>query len=109
MSIPSDYQIIDPSVLSTIKTPEQAVNYIDDVINTIRALILKCPPPETARIDCAEYVRWERRVLITHGQAMGALQFAQAAGFISIPQFKILKNKIIGATLRRTADVQIGV
>jgi hypothetical protein len=108
MPIPSDTLIVDPAVVGNLSSAEQASNYVSAKIEELRTLIRNEPPPKTAQVNCFEYIRWERRVLITHGQAVGALQALQAFGHISVPQFKVLKDKIIGVMLRKTADVQMG-
>jgi hypothetical protein len=95
-------------VTKTLKTTEEATNFIVDQIGTVRKHLQNQPPPDTDEITSMKFVKWERRYLIDYGQAMGMIRFAQAFGHIPVELFKDLKNRLIGTVLRKTADVQAG-
>lgn len=109
MTIPTDDLIVDPLAIARLNSPEEASNYIRERVGQVREQLAKCPPPPTSQLNALEYIKWERRLLMLHGQAAGALMFAQAFGHIPIPLFKQLKNEILGAMLRRASDVQMGI
>jgi len=104
----NDRLIIDPNVVESLATPEQAANYIRERIEYVRDAIRRQPPPPTDELSGIDYLRWERRLMLLHGQALGCLMFAQAFGHISIPVFQLLKQEILAAMLRKTSDVQLG-
>lgn len=104
-----DKLIIDPREMPELDTPEQASNFIQEKIHQARDLIKHRPPPPTNNLQALEYLRWERRLMIMHGQCIGALQALQAFNLLSIPQFQVLKGEILGTFLRKAADVQLGV
>lgn len=104
-----DNLIMDPRVTEHLKTNEEAVNYVDEFAKKVSRYMKEMPGPQTARLNAMAYVKWERRMLITYGRGVGALEALQAFGIIYISQFKTLKNKLMGAMLPRTASVQMGV
>ena len=104
-----DNLIIDPRAMPELNTPEQARNYVEEKIRDVADQMQRQPPPPTNQLNALPYIKWERRLLILHGQAVGALQALQAFDLLSVQQFQVLKNKIIGTMLRRAANVQMGL
>lgn len=99
--------IFDPEEFSQQVTPEQALNYVREKIEKVRAEIDKMPAPASDELfstdKVTEYQHWHNRLLIIYGQAVGAVAAAQAFGHISIPEFQVLKRDLMGVMQRRSA------
>ena len=104
----SDLAVFDPRIVGSLKGPDQAINFIRERVKIVRQEVIMMPGHGPGGLASRAYLRWERRLMILHGQAMGALQALQAFGFISIAEFKALKQEVIGSVLSRAADAQMG-
>lgn len=104
-----DNMLITPADFATLDTPEQAVNFVEHKIKVWVDWTLTKPPPPTDDLTSRAYLIWERRHLIAYGEIIGAMQALQAFNKISIKQFKVLKLKVIAATVRKAGAVQMGV
>ena len=104
----NDNLIMDPSVVTSLTSRDQAINFIREQIKRVRDEIARRPIPGTNEITSTDYVQWERKLMILHGRAMGSLQTLQAFGHLSIAEFKVLKREIIGAVVVKAADAQMG-
>lgn len=108
MPIEPDNMIVSRQDFERLTSPEQAVNFVEYKIGCWIDWSLKKPPPPTDEITSREYLIWERRHMIAYGEIVGAMQAFQAVGKISEQQFKALKLRVIAATVRKAASVQMG-
>ena len=96
-----------PEVTTQFVTPEQASNYVRSKIGDLRWHMKNQPLPATNLVNDEIFKRWFNKYLIVYGQAIGAIQTAQAFGHISVEIFYQLKNELLATTLRKTADAQM--
>jgi len=101
--------VMDPHAIAKLQSLEQARNYVEEWIGKVAEMVRTAPPPPTNNLEAAAYLVWRNRLMITHGQAIGALCALQVFGIIPVPMFQELKLKIIGTVLRKSADVQLGI
>lgn len=104
----NDRLIVDPNVVQILDGPEQVTNYLRERIEEVRWQIRNRPPPPTDELTGVDYLMWERRVMMLHGQALGSLMFAQAFGHLGPELFQLLKNELLAALLLRTSEIQLG-
>ncbi|MCU0912978.1 MAG: hypothetical protein MUC88_00270 [Planctomycetes bacterium] len=105
-----DHLIVDPRVVAgQLATPEQAQNYVLERIQAVYETIRRQPPPPTDQLTSVAYLRWERKLMLYHGQAIGTLMALQAFGHVPIPMFETLKRQLLSALLHRTAEAALGV
>lgn len=103
-----DSLILSPNEVQKLRTPEEAVNFVDAEINAVLELLRVRPPPPTDQLSALEYMLWERRVMIIYGGAVKALDALHAFGHIPRPMFERLKRKAMGTMLPKVANVQMG-
>ncbi len=104
-----DGMVISKADFARITTPEQAINFVDHKIEVWVDYTLHEPAPPTDDLTSRTYLIWRNRAMIAYGEIVGALQAMEAMGQISVNQFKALKLKVIAATTRKAAAVQLGV
>ena len=104
-----DNMLITAADFARLDTPEQAMNFVEHKIAVWVDWTLKKPPPPTDELTSREYIIWERRMMMSYGEIVGAMQALQAFGKISMEQFKQLKLRVIAATVRKAGAVQMGV
>lgn len=104
MSEPMDLEIVSPSVIGKL-TREQVVNYIDQRIEELVAMIRCEPPPPTDEVTARLHVRWRHRMLIFYGQCVGTIRALQAVGVISIEQFNVSKAKLLATMTHKMTNV----
>ncbi|MBT8428293.1 MAG: hypothetical protein KJN79_00125 [Gammaproteobacteria bacterium] len=103
-----DNMLVTPEDFATLTTPEQAVNFVEHKIACWASWTLQKPPPPTNELTSREYLVWERRLMISYGEVVGAMQAFYAMGKISVQQFRALKLRVIAATVRKAGAVQMG-
>lgn len=103
-----DRMVVTPQDFARLKTPEQAVNFVEHKIESWADWTLKKPPPPSNELTSREYLVWERRLMMAYGEVVGAMQALHAVGKISAQQFKALKLRVISATVRKAGAVQMG-
>jgi hypothetical protein len=99
-----DRVLLDGAVTEQIKTAEQASNYIAERVEILNKHIANMPPPPTDSITASVATTWRNRLLILHGQAIGAIQALQAFGVISVEQYHQAKTRLLAVLSVRVAD-----
>jgi hypothetical protein len=98
---------LDPNAISQLRTEDEARNYVIEKIHNYEEQRNRLIDPAVSLI-ASDFVLWERRLMIKHGEAIGALCALQAFGIISPEVFMQLKNLIISNTLYTAARAQLG-
>lgn len=99
--------ILDPAVTQSLQGEVQASNYVRERIEAVKQAIASMPPRPTDPLTGQIYLSWHRKTMILYGQALGALQAAQAFGHISVEMFQGLKRELLGVLSQTMLKVQL--
>jgi hypothetical protein len=100
-------EVFSPSVLDSLRTPEEIRNYLTERIGILKQHLARRPPPPTTELSSQIYFQWHNSFWIFYGRAIGCLEMAAMCAMITREEFKLMMRSIQGTMLRRESTVII--
>lgn len=88
-------------------TPEQALNFMEQIAKEFSDEINNRPSPNSALNDTL-FPSWLRKLCIRYGKCLGAMMALQFVGFMTVDYYMGLKKRLMGLFLKQTSIVELG-
>lgn len=105
----ADESLLDPRAAAQLETAEAVARYLDAAVTRVADFMIARPAPPTDTITSVAYLEWERRCLIEHGRAMGAIEALSTFRLASRAQVEAARERLLWAVSLRVAQASLGL
>lgn len=105
----ADEPLLSPHDAAQLETSEAVARYLDAAVTRVSDTMTQRPAPPTDALTSMAYLEWERRCMVEHGRAIGAIESLQTFRLASRAQAEAARERLLWAVSLRVAQVSLGV